>query len=112
MVIQKKFFLENFPSKAWAVKSAQKRVRMSFLILKTMSLFIQRGIISCERLIIALIANNRLMGYSGEIMSTYPKHSGGIGSRGNAIKIYKSNVQLYKLHNNHFKPKYKQVLTK
>ena len=55
-----------------------------------------KNIISGDRLLISILADQGDFKFEGEVRSAYRKHSGGISSWGNKVTIYNSNIDLFK----------------
>lgn len=94
----------------WFVPTASLLFRNNSSIVESMKSMIP-GIISGDRLLLALIGSKGLIGYIDQNMSAYRKHEGGISSWGHRLTIFKSNVTLFKKLHKHFYPKYNKVIT-
>jgi len=99
--------------KGWNVPTASLVYRNDMAIHNIVTEITQKyTIISGDRLLIAAIAANGNYYYIPQEMSIYRKHSGGISSWGNHIKIFKSNICLYKGLKRFFLKKYSEELGK
>jgi len=96
----------------WFMPTASILFKNNNEIMNVLKLLCKHNIISGDRLLIAAIASVGNIKYMPEVMSAYRKHPGGISSWGNTLKIFKSNIVLFKELKKHFAPKYKKELTK
>lgn len=103
----------NDSIKGWNVPTASLVYRNDTAIHNIVTKITQKyTIISGDRLLIAAIAANGNYYYMPQEMSIYRNHSGGISSWGNHIKIFKSNICLYKGLKRYFFKKYSEELGK
>lgn len=94
----------------WFVPTASLLFRNDPDLQKTMSDFTKYKILSDDRLYLALLGDLGKIKYMPESMSVYRKHAGGISSWGNRVKIFSSNVKLFKALKKQFKNKYNAAL--
>jgi len=94
----------------WFVPTASLLFRNDPNLQKTMSDFAKYKIVSGDRLLLALLGDLGKIKYMPESMSVYRKHAGGISSWGNRVKIFSSNIILFKALKKQFKNKYNAAL--
>jgi glycosyltransferase involved in cell wall biosynthesis/GNAT superfamily N-acetyltransferase len=94
----------------WFVPTASLLFRNKPILHETMSDFAKYKIVSGDRLLLALLGDLGKIKYMPESMSVYRKHEGGISSWGNRVKIFSSNVKLFKALKKQFRNKYNSAL--
>lgn len=96
----------------WFVPTASMFFRNYPDLLTEINKFTQYRFISGDRLLLAILANRGPIAYHHEIMSSYRKHQGGISSWGNRVKIFKSNILLFKTFRVEFDSRYHPAINR